>query len=111
MEDTLLEDALKASGLDIDSVPAEDYESEVGKKSAELKKDLEQMVVNTNSLIFAFEDIDGEPIAPREETGTYFIDLIDIDKIAFSGTKEHQIRQGDLDMFSLQQSIEKIDLV
>lgn len=111
MEDTLLEDALKASGLDIDSIPAEDYESEVGKKSAELKKDLEQMVVNTNSLIFAFEDVDGEPIAPREETGTYFIDLIDIDKIAFSGTKEHQIRQGDLDMFSLQQSIEKIDLV
>lgn len=111
MEDNLLEDALKAGGLDIDTNLDAEYGSEMGKKSVEVKKELEKMTVTNNSLLFAFEDIDGEPISPREESGTYFVDMIDMNKIAYSGTKENQIRQTDLEMFSLQQNIEKIDLV
>lgn len=111
MEDNLLEDALKAGGLDIDNNLDTEYGSEMGKKSVEVKKELEKMTVTNNSLLFAFEDIDGEPISPREESGTYFVDVIDMNKIAYSGTKENQIRQTDLEMFSLQQNIEKIDLV
>ena len=64
MEDNLLEDALKAGGLDIDTNLDAEYGSEMGKKSVEVKKELEKMTVTNNSLLFAFEDIDGEPISP-----------------------------------------------
>lgn len=110
--DENLQDALIAGGLDIDSQEVSDnYQSEVGKKSAEYKKELETMAVTTNNLLFAFEDINGEPIPPREENGTYFVDMIDIDKIAYSGSKEDQIRQGDLNVFEIQQVIEKVGII
>lgn len=112
--DNILEDALKAGGLEIDTIntsPENVLETEVGKKATEVKKELEKMTVTTNSLLFAFEDVEGEPISPREENGTYFIDMIDIDRIAYSGSKETQIRQGELNIFEIQQNIEKVDLV
>lgn len=111
--DNFLEDALKAGGLEIDSVEVAggELESEVGKRSEEVKRELEKMSVTTNNLMFAFEDVNGEPISPREENGTYFIDMIDIDKIAYSGSRETQIRQGELNVFEIQQNIEKVDLI
>lgn len=109
METNTLEDALKKGGLDIDSISTEDFSTDVGKKSAEIKKELETIATtNTTNLVFAFESFEGEPIAPREDNGTYFVDMLDIDKLAFAGTQENQIRKGNLNLFELQQSIEKV---
>lgn len=109
MED--MKDMLKSSGLDIDSEGIKDFGSDVGKKSADILKELEKRNVVANNLLFSFEDIEGEPLPPRELDGTYFIDMVELDKIVYSGSKETQIRQGDLSIHELQQNIEKVGLV
>lgn len=100
-----------ASDGQFEVADSEDYESEVGKKASGLKKNMEEMSKVSSNLLFSFQDIEGEPLEPRETDGTLTIQIVDIESIALGGTPDTQIRSADLDIYSLQRNIEQVGLV
>ena len=87
-----------------------EYATVQGQRSAEIKLEMSQKSNNADLLLF-FEDADGEEVAPRNFEGYVALEMIPMDKVVFHGTQETQIRKEDLNVVSLQQSVENIDQI
>lgn len=112
LQDTLhiaLEESIDSSGLELLDGDSE-YTTEVGRKSENIKKQLEDLNMQTTSLLFAFSDADGEPLEPREQ-GTLSVQLLALDDLFFPGTPETQMRKSDLDVYTLQRNLEQVGLL
>ena len=55
-----------------------------------------------------FEGFDGEPIPPRLEDGTHRLTMLSIDSLVFLGSEDERLRQGSLDLLSLETSIDEL---
>ena len=112
LQDTLqaaLETSTDSEGLELLEGESE-YSTEVGKKAETIKKQLEGLNMQSTSLLFAFNDADGEPLEPREQ-GTISVQILDLDDLAFPGTEDTQMRKSDLDVYTLQRNLEQVGLL
>lgn len=55
-----------------------------------------------------FEDLEGEPLAPRVEGGKHNLTLLSIDSLTFLGAEDERLRMSSLELSALETSIEAL---